>query len=103
MIACTLAMIALTMVMMLIVGLILGIALLKLPAADRGALFPRYAQDDGAGQRAGHGLYSQRVVAFLPVHLDRRRGDYFLAVTTYQLGLMAEKNLQWLHWSGEPE
>jgi len=97
------ALIALTVVMMMrVVGLILVIALLTLPAAIAGL----FARDMRQMMVLASGLGMVFTVTGLwlsyQYNLTSGAAIILVAVTAYLLGLLAKKGLQWRHWSGKP-
>ena len=97
------ALIALTVVMMMrVVGLILVIALLTLPAAIAGL----FARDMRQMMALASGLGMVFTVSGLwlsyQYNLTSGAAIILVAVTAYLLGLLVKKGLQWRHWSGEP-
>lgn len=97
------ALIALTVVMMMrVVGLILVIALLTLPAAIAGL----FARDMRQMMVLASGLGMVFTVSGLwlsyQYNLTSGAAIILVAVTAYLLGLLAKKGLQWVYWSGEP-
>jgi len=97
------ALIALTVVMMMrVVGLILVIALLTLPAAIAG-LFARDMRQMMV-LASGLGMVFTITGLWLSYQYNLTSGAAIIlvAVTAYLLGLLAKKGLQWRHWSGKP-
>lgn len=96
------ALIVVMMMMMRIVGLILGIALLKRPAAIAGLI----ARDIRQMMVLASGLGMVFTISGLWLSylytLTSGAAIILLAVTDYLLGLLDKKGLQWVHWSGEP-
>lgn len=97
------ALIALTVVMMMrVVGLILVIALLTLPAAIAGL----FARDMRQMMVLASGLGMVFTVSGLwlsyQYNLTSGAAIILVAVMAYLLGLLAKKGLQWVHWSGKP-
>ncbi len=96
------ALIALTVVMMMrVVGLILVIALLTLPAAIAGL----FARDMRQMMVLASGLGMVFTVSGLwlsyQYNLTSGAAIILVAVMAYLLGLLAKKGLQWFHWSGK--